>query len=59
MDSGFLSVLIIDGALLVLAGFMSIFQKKFQVNQKIISGVWELVKYVTAAIVGYQFGGGI
>ena len=58
MDSGFLSVIIIDGALLFLAGFMSVFQKKFKIGQKAIDTVWELVKYVTAAIVGYQFGTG-
>jgi flagellar biosynthesis protein FliQ len=56
MDSGLLSVVIIDGILLVVGCFMSIFQKKFKINQKAIDIVWKLVEYVTIAIVGYQFG---
>ncbi|MBS3085317.1 hypothetical protein J4225_01390 [Candidatus Pacearchaeota archaeon] len=53
------SIIIIDVILMIGTFVLFILQKKFKIKQKAIDNVWELVKYVTMALVGYQFGKGL
>ena len=58
MVSAFGSVVILDGIFLVAGIILSMLKTKHKINQRIVDAPWEIIKLVTAAFVGYQFGTG-
>ncbi len=59
MEEKLLVLLIADGMFLLIGVIMSTIQNKFKIPEKHTDIVWELVKYLTSAIAGYQIGAGI
>lgn len=59
MEEKLLVLLIVDAAFLLIGVIMSFMQNKQKIPSKHTDIVWELVKYLTSAIAGYQIGAGI